>query len=46
MVNVIGLGYIGLPAALMLDQVLQAFNVEPDYDLSSMKDKQTLFDAK
>ena len=29
----------------MLDQVLQAFNVEPDYDLSIMKDKQTLFDV-
>lgn len=28
----------------MLDQVLQAFNVVPDYDLSIMKDKQTLFD--
>lgn len=28
----------------MLDQVLEAFNVEPDYDLSIMKDKQTLFD--
>lgn len=28
----------------MLDQVLNAFNVEPDYDLSIMKDKQTLFD--
>ena len=28
----------------MLDQVLQAFNVIPDYDLSIMKDKQTLFD--
>jgi UDP-N-acetylglucosamine 2-epimerase (non-hydrolysing) len=25
----------------MLDQVLQAFNVVPDYDLSIMKDKQT-----
>ena len=29
----------------MLDQVLKAFNVEPDYDLSIMKDKQTLFDV-
>lgn len=29
----------------MLDQVLEAFNVEPDYDLSIMKDKQTLFDV-
>lgn len=29
----------------MLDQVLGAFNVEPDYDLSIMKDKQTLFDV-
>lgn len=28
----------------MLDQVLEAFNVIPDYDLSVMKDKQTLFD--
>ena len=28
----------------MLDQVLKAFNVTPDYDLSIMKDKQTLFD--
>ena len=28
----------------MLDQVLAAFGVEPDYDLSIMKDKQTLFD--
>lgn len=29
----------------MLDQVLEAFNVEPDYDLSVMKDRQTLFDV-
>lgn len=28
----------------MLDQVLNAFHVVPDYDLSVMKDKQTLFD--
>ncbi len=28
----------------MLDQVLTAFGVVPDYDLSIMKDKQTLFD--
>lgn len=28
----------------MLDQVLKAFDVKPDYDLSIMKDKQTLFD--
>ncbi|MBQ0097563.1 MAG: UDP-N-acetylglucosamine 2-epimerase (non-hydrolyzing) [Oscillospiraceae bacterium] len=28
----------------MLDQVLEAFSVTPDYDLSVMKDKQTLFD--
>ncbi|HAX83718.1 MAG TPA: UDP-N-acetylglucosamine 2-epimerase (non-hydrolyzing) [Ruminococcaceae bacterium] len=28
----------------MLDQVLEAFGVTPDYDLSVMKDKQTLFD--
>lgn len=29
----------------MLDQVLEAFNVIPDYDLSIMKDRQTLFDV-
>ncbi|MBQ7045384.1 MAG: UDP-N-acetylglucosamine 2-epimerase (non-hydrolyzing) [Clostridia bacterium] len=29
----------------MLDQVLEAFSTEPDYDLSIMKDKQTLFDV-
>jgi len=29
----------------MLDQVLDAFSVIPDYDLSIMKDKQTLFDV-
>lgn len=28
----------------MLDQVLEVFNVIPDYDLSIMKEKQTLFD--
>ncbi len=28
----------------MLSQVLEAFDVVPDYDLSIMKDKQTLFD--
>ena len=28
----------------MLDQVLNTFKVDPDYDLSIMKDKQTLFD--
>ena len=28
----------------MLDQVLETFEVIPDYDLSIMKDKQTLFD--
>lgn len=28
----------------MLDQVLEVFGVTPDYDLSIMKDKQTLFD--
>lgn len=28
----------------MLDQVLESFEVCPDYDLSIMKDKQTLFD--
>lgn len=29
----------------MLDQVLDAFDVKPDYDLSVMKEKQTLFDV-
>ena len=29
----------------MLDQVLKTFNVEPDYDLSIMKERQTLFDV-
>ncbi len=29
----------------MLDQVLEAFNVVPDYDLSVMKERQTLFDV-
>ena len=29
----------------MLDQVLEAFSVHPDYDLSIMKDRQTLFDV-
>lgn len=29
----------------MLDQVLEAFEVEPEYDLSIMKDQQTLFDV-
>lgn len=29
----------------MLDQVLKAFDVQPDYDLSIMKEKQTLFDV-
>lgn len=29
----------------MLDQVLEAFNVAPDYDLSIMKEKQSLFDV-
>lgn len=29
----------------MLDMVLEAFDVRPDYDLSIMKDKQTLFDV-
>ena len=29
----------------MLDSVLETFNVVPDYDLSIMKDKQTLFDV-
>lgn len=28
----------------MLDQVLETFKILPDYDLSIMKDKQTLFD--
>lgn len=29
----------------MLDQVLEAFDIVPDYDLSIMKAKQTLFDV-
>ncbi len=29
----------------MLDQVLQTFDVQPDYDLSVMKEQQTLFDV-
>lgn len=29
----------------MLDQVLEAFSVKPDYDLSIMKERQTLFDV-
>lgn len=29
----------------MLEQVLNAFNVTPDYDLAIMKEKQTLFDV-
>lgn len=29
----------------MLDMALEAFHVKPDYDLSIMKDKQTLFDV-
>lgn len=29
----------------MLDQVLDAFSIVPDYDLSIMKDRQTLFDV-
>jgi len=29
----------------MLDQVLECFGIIPDYDLSIMKDKQTLFDV-
>ncbi|MBQ9372217.1 MAG: UDP-N-acetylglucosamine 2-epimerase (non-hydrolyzing) [Thermoguttaceae bacterium] len=29
----------------MLDQALKTFNVEPDYDLSIMKERQTLFDV-
>lgn len=29
----------------MLDQVLEAFHVVPDYDLSVMKDRQSLFDV-
>ncbi len=29
----------------MLDQVLEVFNVKPDYDLAIMKNKQTLFDV-
>lgn len=29
----------------MLDQVLEAFDVVPDYDLSAMRERQTLFDV-
>ena len=29
----------------MLDQVLDAFHIKPDFDLSIMKDRQTLFDV-
>ena len=29
----------------MLDQVLKAFEIEPDYDLSIMKERQTLYDV-
>lgn len=29
----------------MLNQVLEAFNIEPDFDLKIMKDEQTLFDV-
>lgn len=29
----------------MLDQVLEIFNIEPDYDLNIMKDRQTLIDV-
>ena len=29
----------------MLDQVLEAFSVVPDYDLSIMRERQTLFDV-
>ena len=29
----------------MLDQVLEAFSVAPDFDLSIMKERQTLFDV-
>jgi len=29
----------------MLDQVLEAFHIVPDYDLAIMKDRQTLFDV-
>ena len=29
----------------MLDQVLKTFDIDPDYDLSIMKEKQTLFDV-
>ena len=29
----------------MLDQVLEVFQVIPDYDLSIMKERQTLFDV-
>ena len=29
----------------MLDQVLETFNITPDYDLNIMKDRQTLVDV-
>ncbi len=29
----------------MLDQVLELFEIKPDYDLDIMKDKQTLYDV-
>ena len=29
----------------MLDQILDCFHVQPDYDLCIMKEKQTLFDV-
>ena len=29
----------------MLEQVLRAFEIEPEYDLAVMKDRQTLFDV-
>ena len=37
--------YVTVQHRQMLNQVLNAFNVIPDYDLSIMKDKQTLFDV-
>ena len=29
----------------MLDQVLEVFNIQPDYDLNVMKDRQTLIEV-
>ena len=43
--NIITIVWVTGQHRQLLDQVLNAFNVEPDYDLSIMKDKQTLFDV-